>query len=412
MTIINVREAETRRHMPVGPAAAGFADAKADLVRRTATVAAIAATHADAVDREASYPAAAMAAAREQRLLGVLVPRELGGEGASIHDVMEMCYTLGRACASTAMIVAMHHVKVACIVRHGRGHAWMEGMMRRIAREQMLMGSSTTEGNNGGNVRSSAAPAEVADGRFHLVRDASVISYGAECDGIVTTARRAADAAGSDQVLVVIAKEDYSLTPTQGWDVMGMRGTRSIGFKLEASGSAEQIVAEPYDRVHTQTMVPFAHLTWGSAWTGVAAAAVERTQKFLRKVARGNGGQMPPGARHFGLAKASLARARALLAANADRYAGSYEDERALGSLEFQSAIAGLKVDVSELAVETVMAALRANGLSGYRNDGEFSVSRHLRDVLSAPIMIHNDRVAANMATANLMAEVAPSLRA
>ena len=33
MTIINVREAETRSHMPVGPAAAGFADAKADFAR-------------------------------------------------------------------------------------------------------------------------------------------------------------------------------------------------------------------------------------------------------------------------------------------------------------------------------------------------------------------------------------------
>ena len=29
------------------------------------------------------------------------------------------------------------------------------------------------------------------------------------------------------------------------------------------------------------------------------------------------------------------------------------------------------------------MSAMRACGLSGYRNDGDFSVGRHLRDVLS-----------------------------
>ncbi len=36
----------------------------------------------------------------------------------------EVCYTLGRACASTAMIFAMHQTKVACLVRHGRGNPW------------------------------------------------------------------------------------------------------------------------------------------------------------------------------------------------------------------------------------------------------------------------------------------------
>ena len=47
-----------------------------------------------------------------------------GGEGASIADVVDVCYALGRACASTAMIYAMHQTKVACLVRHGQASAW------------------------------------------------------------------------------------------------------------------------------------------------------------------------------------------------------------------------------------------------------------------------------------------------
>ena len=58
------------------------------------------------------------------------------------------------------------------------------------------------------------------------------------------------------------------------------------------------------------------------------------------------------------------------------------------------------KVEASELAVSTVMSALRACGLSGYRNDSEFAVGRFLRDVLSSPIMINNDRILANIAGA------------
>jgi acyl-CoA dehydrogenase len=54
---------------------------------------------------------------------------------------------------------------------------------------------------------------------------------------------------------------------------------------------------------------------------------------------------------------------------------------------------------------------MRACGLSGYRNDGDFSVGRHLRDALSAPLMINNDRILTNIATASLMSGVPASLR-
>jgi acyl-CoA dehydrogenase len=68
-------------------------------------------------------------------------------------------------------------------------------------------------------------------------------------------------------------------------------------------------------------------------------------------------------------------------------------------------------VEASELAVTTVLAAMRACGLSGYRNDGDVSVGRHLRDVLSAPLMINNDRILSSIATASLMSGVPATLR-
>ncbi len=380
-------------------------------LQRATTVAAVAAAEAEDVDRLARFPKAAIDAARDQKLLGVQIPLEFGGHGASIFDVTDMCYTLGRACASTAMIFAMHQTKVACLVRHGRGSGWHERLMRRVAAEQLLLASSTTEGQNGGNIRFSSAAVEHAGAEISLVRNATVISYGAQADGIVTIARRGNDAAGSDQVLLAITKDDYTLEPSLEWETLGMRGTCSAGFELKFKGSAEQIFPEAYDKIHAQTMTPVAHLCWSSAWAGIAAAAVERAQLFIRKAARGAGGQMPPGAAHFTAAKMTLAKLRAIITANLDAYAAHEHDERALSSLDFQSQINLLKVEASELAVATVMHAMRACGLSGYRNDGDFSVGRHLRDVLSAPIMINNDRILANIATASLMSAVPASLR-
>src|ERR1700681_3692488 len=77
-----------------------------DLLTRATKVAAVAAEHAAAVDAASRFPDEAIAALRAERLLSIAVPRELGGEAADIAAVVDVCYALGRACASTAMIYA------------------------------------------------------------------------------------------------------------------------------------------------------------------------------------------------------------------------------------------------------------------------------------------------------------------
>jgi acyl-CoA dehydrogenase len=382
-----------------------------DVGTRAQAAAAVAAKHASSVDVAARFPAESFEAIKVQRLLGIMVPRALGGEDASISDVADVCYQLGQSCASTGMIYAMHQIKTACLVRHMRGSAALQRIVRRLCAEQLLLASSTTEGQSGGNVRSSEAPVEHREGRISLERKASVISYGAYADGIVTTARRAADAAPTDQVLVAFLKSDYTLSRLQGWNTLGMRGTCSEGYTLKATGTPDQILPDPYENIHPQTMVPFAHLLWGSVWTGIAANATARAQAFIRHAARQANGQMPPGAPQFTKALASLRTLRGMLATSRRTYERAMNDPSVLTSLEFQSVITLTKVEASELAVSIVLAALRACGLSGYRTDGEFSIERHLRDVLSAPIMINNDRILSNLAASSLMTPIPSSLR-
>jgi acyl-CoA dehydrogenase len=227
----------------------------------------------------------------------------------------------------------------------------------------------------------------------------------------VTTARRAAEASASDQVLAVFLKEDYSLERLVGWDTLGMRGTCSSGFKLRATGESDQVLPEPYETIHPQTMMPVAHLTWSGAWSGVAAGAVERARLFVRDAARRADGRLPPGAAHLTRANASLRTLRALVASSLQRFETVSSDESALESIDFQTTMNLLKVNASELAIATVMSSLQSCGLTGYRNDGEFSIGRHLRDVLSSPIMINNDRILANVATASMLSAVPAMLR-
>ena len=230
--------------------------------------------------------------------------------------MVEVCYLLGQACASTAMIYAMHQVKVACVVRHGIGSHWHEAFIRRLVAEQLLLASSTTEGQAGGNVRASAAPVTYAGGRIGLDRDASVISYGLDADALVTTARRSADAAPSDQVLLVLqTRPTTAFTQTQTWDTLGMRGTASVGFALKVDADVAQIMPQPYELIHSQSMVPAAHLLlvgglgWDRGQRRRARPAASSARPPATPAAR-----PPPAAAYLAKAMGSLRALRALIA--------------------------------------------------------------------------------------------------
>ena len=398
-------------HAPILNGVANAAPAVDDLATRVRAVADVAAKHAAAVDRAARFPDEALRAAKEHRLLGILVPTKLGGEGATISDVADVCYVLGRACGSTALIYAMHQMMVACVIKHGVTSAWHQNFLRRLVAEQLLVASSTTEGQGGGDLRKSACAVQQDGSAIALTKSATVVSYGAQADALVTTARRSPDAAASDQVLVAFRKGDYRLDHVGGWDTLGMRGTCSAGFDFEGTGKIEQVMPEAYQTIHAHTGMPVAHLAWSAVWAGVAASAVDRARSFVRGAARNSNGQMPPGAAHLTRATASLRTMRAVINAALARYEAAGDDNRILESLDFQTSMNLLKVTASELAIATVNSALQAAGLAGYRNDGEFSVTRNLRDAMSSSVMINNDRILANAASASLLVEVPAALR-
>ena len=113
-----------------------------------------------AVDREGRLPAEALASLRQERLLGAMVPVALGGEGASLREIAGVCASLGGACGSTGLIYAMHQIQVASVIAGGIGSEWHRDFLARLAREQMLLASVTSEELVGGDVRTSRCAVE------------------------------------------------------------------------------------------------------------------------------------------------------------------------------------------------------------------------------------------------------------
>ena len=356
--------------------------------------------HANEVDAGARFPVESFAALKARKLLGIMVPTSEGGAGAGIADVVSICHALGQYCASTAMIYAMHQIQVSCVVRHGGASDWHRKFMKRLAAEQLLLASATSEAGVGGDVRSSICAVEESGGRFALAKQATVISYGANSDGILVTARRTPASPASDQVIVVVPRDDSVLEQESEWDTLGMRGTCSNGYHLKASGEMAQVIPTPYADVSAQTMLPTSHLVWSALWSGIATDAVARARAYVRAEARRKGGT-PAGAWRLAEAASLLQLMKSNVVAALRQYEAALGSEDRLSSLAFAVAMNNLKTGSSQMAVQVINHALLICGLAGYRNDTPFSLGRHLRDAHSAALMVNNDRILAN--TGNLL---------
>lgn len=371
-----------------------------DIIR--SSIVGIAAKHADDVDAGARFPEETFVALREAKALSAAVPRELGGHGLGLRELSAHCAALAHGCSSSAMILAMHHIQVGCIARHGMRSAFFRDFMQRVVREQLLIGSVTSEVGTFGDTRSSITFVERQGDRFNLTKDATTISYGKEADALLVTCRRAEESPASDQVLVLLQKRDYRLEQTSGWNTLGMRGTCSPGFKMTSSGSVEQILPGSYADSSAQTMVPYSHVLWSSLWSGIAGAAVARAASHVRSEARKKPGSVPASASHLAKVAAQLQSVRhnwQAVAAEFDALDVSESDMQSLLGIGWALKFNNLKVNVSESVVQIVQQALQIAGILGYKNDSPLSIGRFYRDVLSAALMISNERIATKSAS-------------
>jgi acyl-CoA dehydrogenase len=330
---------------------------------------------------------------RRESLLSLLVPTTLGGQGQSLTQLAATCYALAQACGSSAMIFAMHHIQVACIVAHGQRSDWHRTLLRQLCEQQLLLGSVTSEAGTGGNIHASICAVEPDGGQVRLQKDATTISYGAQSDALLITARRAPDAAASDQVMLVALRGDYRLERTAAWDALGMRGTCSDGFCLYLTADLAQILPTPFAEIASRTMLPVSHLLWSSVWLGIAADAVARARAFLRQQGRGGSATLSPSGYRLARATSLLQLMQSRLSLALKDYEATFADASCSPPLRLGADMNTLKTSVSELCLEVTQHALMICGINGYRNGSPFSLGRHIRDLLSAPIMINNDRM-------------------
>jgi len=366
-----------------------------------------AAPNADAVDREARFPAETIAGLRAEGALSAFIPTELGGGGVAFETIAAACFELGQRCGASAMVFAMHQIQVATIVRHLDQAPWFESYLRDVVAEQRLIASVTSEVGTGGDMGSSIASVEPAGegiGRFE--KQAPTVSYGAYADDLLTTLRRAPDAEPGDQVCVLTSKDQHTLEPTGSWDPLGMRGTCSPGNVVRAELPLEQVLPTQFARVMNESMVPISHILWSHLWLGISTDAFERARAFVRAAAKRKPGEPLPAAIRLSELMSELSLLRAEVSSGLREFIEASAGDRArLSEMASILRFNNLKIAASEQAPKVCQGALGVCGIVGFKNDTPFSVGRHLRDTMSACLMVANERIHQTNASLLLIAK-------
>jgi acyl-CoA dehydrogenase len=294
------------------------------------------------------------------------------------------------------MVFAMHQIQLLSITRHLDPGSFFEGYLSDLAEGQRLIASVTSEVGTGGDLgRSIAAVTDAGDGRLEFVKQTPTVSYAEHADDLLTTVRRAPDAEPGDQVVVLTRRGEAELEPAGTWDVLGMRGTCSPGFTVRARFLPEQVLETPFSQVATQSMVPISHILWSHVWLGIAEDAFARARAFVRAAAKRKPGEPIPAAQRLSHLMAELSLLRAEVSAALSEFvAASAEPGRPrLSEMGAILRFNNLKIAASEQAVEVCRGALGVCGIVGFKNDTPFSVGRHLRDTMSGPLMVANERI-------------------
>ncbi|MBJ7354134.1 MAG: acyl-CoA/acyl-ACP dehydrogenase [Thermoleophilaceae bacterium] len=380
-------------------AASPFGHEKSELIQQLEAAAdERIAPNAKDVDKNSRFPQEALDVMRELKILSSSLPTELGGLGLKLRELSEIASTIARRCGASSMVFAMHEAQVECMRFGSVGDPHFEAILRDCAENQLLIASITSEAGIGGNIRASQTVAAADADRVVFEKQSPTLSYAEYADAFLTTARRSEDAAQSDQVLVYSSKEETELEKLGVWDMMGLRGTCSPPFKVNVDVPAANLINVPFGIISTHRMVPWSHILWASCWEGIATSAYDKAAHATRKKAKK---QMAAGEAlgdpRLADAYSTLQALRALIY----EFARVFEEQAevapdAKSAEETKVLIAdamALKLNASMMSSKVAEQCLEIIGMPGYSEGAPSSVSREVRDLMGARMMVSNDRL-------------------
>jgi alkylation response protein AidB-like acyl-CoA dehydrogenase len=329
------------------------------------------------VDKQGTFPRAAITALGQEGLLGLTVDPAMGGLGHGPRVAALVVERIARECGSTAMVVCMHYAATAVLEKHAP-----DSVRRDVAAGRHLSTLAFSEVGSRSMFWAPVSTAQKTERGIRLNARKSWATSARNADSFVWSSRPVA-AEGASTIWLVPRDAD-GLRTGGSFDGLGLRGNDSLPL------TAEDVVVPESSRlgedgkgldVMLGIVLPVFNLLSASTSVGFMEASSLRTAAHASGTRFEHTGsalaELPTIRAYVARMRIATDMARCLLLDAAAAIEGGREDTM-LRVLECKAAAAEAATEVTELA-------MRVCGGAAFRKD--VGVERTFRDARAASVM-------------------------
>ncbi len=346
-------------------------------------------------DKKLLFPRKNFEILAKHGLLGLLVPKELGGLGQNHVCAAMVVETIARyACPSTAMCYTMHIGAVAAALFRHHNSPIIQDIMRRIDKDVLIGTLSYSDPETGSHFwYPFSSGAEKVPGGYKVRKKASWTTSGGFADWYILQTT-SPDFGGNYADLtcwLALAKE-VKADPSK-WDGLGLRGNQSGTLELDNVLLAEDRMVGPRGdgaASNDECVDPFFLLCSSSCWNGIALGLIDIAKRHTTMKKHVDVGMRvadyPTIQDYFGEALADTNASRSLtfmLAKSMDDVTNNcdwsiHKDLKALPRAQFLHWMWMVKFTAAKNVAHVADKMLHACGGTGYKPG--LGIERYLRD--------------------------------
>lgn len=270
-------------------------------------------------DRVGGTPKTERDQLRESGLLGLLVPTQLGGLGASWREILAVTREIARVDSSLAHVFGFQHLLLATLRLFSREDQW-QPWFEQTVRERWFWGNAL----NPLDKRTQAIP-QGHEYRFNGHK--SFCSGAIDSDMLIASA---VEPAHGDRLLIAaIPTRRDGISLADDWNNIGQRQTDSGSARFDSVRvERHELLLDPgpLSTPFASLRPLIAQLLFANLFVGVAEGAFEEARRFTREQARpwfkspaSQASEDPYVLRHYGELYAQLEAARVLVERAADQ---------------------------------------------------------------------------------------------
>jgi isovaleryl-CoA dehydrogenase len=338
---------------------------------------------AQITDAKYLWPSTQLKALGKAGLLGLHVPKELGGLEQGLTAVASICEELGKVCPSTAMCFAMHSVGTAVISAKATNYQ-KENYLKKIAKGNHITTLALSETGTGVHFWLPQTLLKNKGNKFIISGEKDFITNGGYADSYVVSTKSAKPTEKGEFSMVIMDKNLKGMKWIGPWRGFGLHGNSSQNCILNNSLiPKENLLGEEGEEIWYvfEIVAPYFLMGMAGNYLGIAQSSLDITIKHIKSRKHTHTGESLADVQLIQHKIAELwtevEKTRTLIY--------TYAKKGDLGDKDALPGILACKSDVGDMATKVVNECMTLSGGMAYRENSK--LAQNLRDVRACHVM-------------------------